>query len=113
MKKTIKLTEGRLRQVIREELLKQKLSVLYEDAALGGMLHKAVTHLWQADNVLGQAVQQADQDHHELISQIKAAVEKMAFDVEAKATSTERGEVKATQKAPPSRPSMGKPVSKG
>ncbi len=113
MKKTIRLTEAKLRQVIREELLKQKLGALYEDAALGGMLHQAVTHLWQADNVLGQAVQHADQDHHELISQLKAAVEKMAFDVEAKATSTERGEVKSAPKAPPSRPSLGKPAPKG
>lgn len=109
MKKTIKLTESRLRQVIREELLRQKLGVLYEDAALGGLLHKAVTHLWQADNVLGQAVQQADQDHHDLVAQLKAAVEKMAFDVETKATSTSRGDVKSSPKAPPPPPSSRKP----
>lgn len=98
----MKLTEQALRNIIKEELRRQRFEALYEDANLGNLLHQAVQHMWQADNMLGKALQDADESHYALVQDLKKEVEKVAFDIESKATKSERGEA---PKAPPSRPS--------
>lgn len=93
----MKLTQGKVRKLIREEYKRasmQRLDELFAGSSAGSYIKQGVAKLWEADHLIQRALAEVDtNEEHAMLQQVHKAIEQLAFSVHDKAEALVSGSV--------------------